>query len=302
MSKQQSKAGSSSRVRSNPRYSVKGSSLALPKGISRQLADYIQQSIEAEVARRFEAEKRLRDAEKTELSDNAIIGRLLPSGGYYADSFFGGGDGLVKIGEISMVIGDEYVGTPPVMSGVNKNKKDEGFRARVEPGDELVTITDLTLKSPILQYAADYVIAEEAPITDEELEELPEPTAIKGGLSETLLSAADVAARFDVDRSTISRKVKAGKILGFKGVKDTIVIPEEQFLNGVVIAGVAETITTFGGNHFAAWQFLSSASFYGDNEDRPIDRLKEAALTHNPQSVVEAVLRRAEADREGAFL
>lgn len=137
-------------------------------------------------------------------------------------------------------------------------------------------------------------------LTQEELDALPDPSHTSNGT--VMRSIDEIADEFKIDRSTVSRRISNDKMLGFRGVKNKMKIPLSQFVGGAVMPGIAETINVFEGNHSAAWQFLVSNTFYGDDLERPIDRMIAAAGKASGASVIAEIVARARADYEGAYL
>ena len=87
-------------------------------------------------------------------------------------------------------------------------------------------------------------------------------------------SVAEAAKALGVAKSTITRRIKANQIIGFRLFKNAIYVPREQFVRQVPVKGVLEVLKFSGYNHVWTWKFLDSSVFYGEEKDRPIDRLK----------------------------
>lgn len=111
--------------------------------------------------------------------------------------------------------------------------------------------------------------------------------------TDEFLSAAEAAAMLGVSKSTITRRIHKGEIIGFCGFKKSLRIPRDQFNDGDVVAGVAEILALFEGedggfsfDHKEAWIFLCSTLYPGDSAPRPIDRLRAASRERPSQSIV----------------
>lgn len=87
-------------------------------------------------------------------------------------------------------------------------------------------------------------------------------------------TAEQAATELGSAKSTVTRQVKANKIIGFKLFKNALYIPREQFMGKLPVRGLSEILEMFECDHFSAWQFLSTAFFYGESDARPIDRLR----------------------------
>ena len=112
---------------------------------------------------------------------------------------------------------------------------------------------------------------------------------------ESYLSAAEAAAMLGVAKSTITRRIEKGEIIGFRGFKKSLRIPMDQFNDGDVVAGVAAILALFeckdgtAYDHKQAWIFLCSTLYPGDSAPRPIDRLR-AASRERPTLMIVAEL------------
>ena len=111
--------------------------------------------------------------------------------------------------------------------------------------------------------------------------------------TDEFFTAADAAAMLGVSKSTITRRIRKGEIIGFCGFKKALRIPRDQFNHGDVVAGVAEILARFQGedenatfDHKEAWIFLCSTLYPGDPAPRPIDRLRAASRERPWQSIV----------------
>ena len=109
---------------------------------------------------------------------------------------------------------------------------------------------------------------------------------------ESYLTAAEAAAMLGVAKSTITRRIEKGEIIGFRGFKKSLRIPKDQFNDGDVVAGIAEILALFACedgatyDHKQAWMFLCSTLYPGDSAPRPIDRLRAASRERPPQTIV----------------
>lgn len=110
---------------------------------------------------------------------------------------------------------------------------------------------------------------------------------------ESYLTAAEAAEMLDVAKSTVTRRIDKGEIIGFTGFKKSLRIPGDQFKDQDMVAGIAEILalfkrhdagTTF--DHKGAWMFLCSTLYPGDSAPRPIDRLRAASAERPPQVIV----------------
>ncbi len=107
-------------------------------------------------------------------------------------------------------------------------------------------------------------------------------------------SAEEAASHFGVAKSTITRKIKAGELIGFKLFKNALYVPKEQVEGKTLIKGLKDVLEMFGSEHYDAWQFLTSEVFYGDENARPLDRLRHA----KPESL-QTVLAGIKVAKEG---
>ena len=107
-------------------------------------------------------------------------------------------------------------------------------------------------------------------------------------MTDDFVSAQDISDELGVSKSTITRRIKDNKLLGYHGFKRDWLIPRAQFKDRNVVPGIAETIALFDNEHREAWFFLSFRLYYGDDNPRPIDRLR--------------VLRRSDKDGLNALL
>lgn len=88
------------------------------------------------------------------------------------------------------------------------------------------------------------------------------------------ISAKEASNLLNVDKSTVTRRIDKGEIIGFQEFKRELRIPKDQFKGNNLALGIKEMIKMFDGDHKETWFFLSSPIFYGDKESRPIDRLR----------------------------
>lgn len=110
--------------------------------------------------------------------------------------------------------------------------------------------------------------------------------------TDEFLSACEAANEVGVDKSTITRRIKDNRLLGYRGFKRDWLIPRAQFKRGNVVPGIGEMIALFDGDHRETWFFLSSNFFYGDARPRPIDMLR--ALKHSDEAGLDASLAKLE--------
>lgn len=89
-------------------------------------------------------------------------------------------------------------------------------------------------------------------------------------------SAEDAAAHFGVAKSTITRKIKADELVGFKLFKNALYVPKEQVEGKTLVKGISDVLKAFDSEHYDAWQFLTADVFYGEPLPRPLDRLRSA--------------------------
>lgn len=111
--------------------------------------------------------------------------------------------------------------------------------------------------------------------------------------TDDFVSAQDIADELHVDKTTITRRIKNNRLLGYQGFKRDWLIPRAQFKGGNVVPGIAEMIGLFNNEHRETWFFLSSKFFYGDDNPRPIDRLR--TLKHSDKAALEACIAELEA-------
>ena len=109
------------------------------------------------------------------------------------------------------------------------------------------------------------------------------------------LSAAEVASLLGVDKSTVTRRVRKDRLIGFRVFKNALRIPKEQFRDGDVVPGTAEVLALFKtetpngisySDHRAAWSFLTSTIYPGDVDPRPIDRLRAVSPGNSVSTVL----------------
>ena len=135
----------------------------------------------------------------------------------------------------------------------------------------------------------------------------PEPFAQADLPSDAYLSAAAAAERLGVAKSTVTRRVALNRLIGFRLFTRALKIPKDQFLGADVVPGVPDVLALFTGplnspDHKAAWTFLNSRLFHGDDDPRPIDRLRAAAGTSaTPALLSELALAKESLDRGDHF-
>ncbi len=128
----------------------------------------------------------------------------------------------------------------------------------------------------------DLSVLENITYTDDEVVDFADPE------TDDFISAQEIADELGVAKTTITRRIKNNKLLGYQGFKRDWLIPRAQFKGGNVVPGVAEMIALFDNEHRETWFFLSSKFFYGDDNPCPIDRLR--ALKRNDKAGFEACL------------
>ena len=82
-----------------------------------------------------------------------------------------------------------------------------------------------------------------------------------------------------VAKSTITRKIKANELIGFKLFKNALYVPREQINGKSMIKGISDVLLMFDNDHHETWNFLSAKLFYGEPLERPIDKLKTVKST-----------------------
>lgn len=88
------------------------------------------------------------------------------------------------------------------------------------------------------------------------------------------LTIKDAAAMLAVAPNTLKTRIRQGKVLAWKGVKSGYIIPAEQFTDRrTVLPGIEEVIGLLGDPEIA-WTFLTRQQPFGDEVDRPLNRLK----------------------------
>lgn len=116
----------------------------------------------------------------------------------------------------------------------------------------------------------------------------------------TYLTAAEVADRLGVSKSTVTRRIAHHQMIGFRAFKNALRIPLDQFCDGDVIPGVADILRLFAPeptshdsapDHKAAWFFLASVLYSGEPDPRPIDRLRSAARSGDTAAIIDKLVR-----------
>lgn len=100
-------------------------------------------------------------------------------------------------------------------------------------------------------------------------------------------SADEAATYFGVAKSTITRKIKANDLIGFKLFKNALYVPKDQVEGKTLIKGIKDVLDMFAADHYAAWQFLTADTFYGEADARPLDRLRHASSASLPTVLAE---------------
>ena len=146
----------------------------------------------------------------------------------------------------------------------------------VDPSDKSLSI-DVTTQ-PVLE-GEDVTAMAAAPPTDAQ----PTIDEYRVRFDDIYLTAAEAAELLHVDKSTVTRRIKNNKLIGFRLFKNVLRIPKDQFKDGDVIDGVADLLSLFKSrsaddstfvDHRAAWAFLGSKIYLGEAAPRPIDRLR----------------------------
>lgn len=102
------------------------------------------------------------------------------------------------------------------------------------------------------------------------------PTFEDAPFDDEFWSAEEAGAHFGVAKSTITRRIRANDLIGFKLFKNALYVPKEQFAGKTPIKGVSDVLEMFAFEHHQAWSFLTASLFYGDDDARPIDKLRSA--------------------------
>ncbi len=158
---------------------------------------------------------------------------------------------------------------------------------------ELAASTDGGLEGEdLLQTAARSKDVPEPPLREEEL---------RDRLAEDCLSTSEVAERLRCDKATVTRRIKDGKLIGFPGFNNRLLVPTAQFHpdKPEVLQGI-DRILALCEDHREAWSFLTTRLFYGDPDERPIDRLHRANA-EGPEAVEACLEELTAAHRSYAF-
>jgi len=108
-----------------------------------------------------------------------------------------------------------------------------------------------------------------------------------------ILSSAQAAERLGVSEKTVQDWFEKKILIGWKQKQRWLVIPEEQILaSGEVMPGIKQVIEVFRGDASFAWVFLKDKWSFGNENVRPIDKLKEGKI----KEVLGAALNFFEAD------
>ena len=112
---------------------------------------------------------------------------------------------------------------------------------------------------------------------------------------DSYISSAGAAKLLGVAKSTVTRRIERNEIIGFRVFKHALRIPKDQFIDFDVVPGIREVLALFAlpghapsrsVDHRGAWIFLNTDLFAGDPDPRPIDRLRNAARTHDTERVL----------------
>jgi excisionase family DNA binding protein len=89
-----------------------------------------------------------------------------------------------------------------------------------------------------------------------------------------MLTATQAADRLGVSRTTIYDWVDSGRLIGWRGTKQGLIIPAEQIAGpGKVLDGIEDVLKIID-NPELAWAFLSQTWPFADDVARPVDKLK----------------------------
>ena len=133
-----------------------------------------------------------------------------------------------------------------------------------------------------------------AALGQQEVPPSPEPP-IPSAVADAFLSAAGAADLLGVAKSTVTRRVEKNEVIGFRTFTNALRIPTEQFVDGVVVAGIPEVLSMFTErsvcgethtDHKGAWDFLSTTVYPGTGAPRPIDRLRAGMRSRTSAEVV----------------
>ena len=111
----------------------------------------------------------------------------------------------------------------------------------------------------------------------------------------SFLSAAGAATLLGVAKSTVTRRIDKNEVIGFRAFTNALRVPEEQFVQGDVVAGIPQVLAMFTetssdgethADHKGAWDFLTTVVYPGDAAPRPIDRLKAGMRNRKGREVV----------------
>lgn len=89
-------------------------------------------------------------------------------------------------------------------------------------------------------------------------------------------TAEEAARALGTVKSTITRRIRANELIGFRLFKNALHIPKEQVEGKIPMQGIPQMLALFDDDHYATWAFMTSAVFYGSSYRRPIDKLKAA--------------------------
>lgn len=89
-----------------------------------------------------------------------------------------------------------------------------------------------------------------------------------------MLTATQAADRLGVSRTTIYDWVDSGRLIGWRGTKQGLIIPAEQIAGPNKVVDGIEGVVAAVGNPELAWAFLSQDWPFADDVARPIDKLK----------------------------
>ena len=157
----------------------------------------------------------------------------------------------------------------------------------VDPSDEYLSI-DLTTESVLEGEELATLAIASTPETSPPVEVFHVP------VDDVYFTASKAAEYLGVAKSTVTRRIKNNELIGFRIFKNALRIPKDQFKDGDVVEGIPNVLSFFEshsaeGNtfvdHKAAWTFLASTIYPGNDAPRPIDSLR-AVSTDRPVSAI----------------
>jgi len=120
-----------------------------------------------------------------------------------------------------------------------------------------------------------------------ESESIPEsvkPFMVIQAYGPEMIGPVEAASRLKIPEELVHEWVDKRVLIGWASLQHGITIPEEQILGpGKVVPGLKEIVEAID-DPASAWWFLSREWFFGDEDIRPIDMLKEGKV----QEVIDA--------------